>query len=482
MAEITRLKSAVNFLKGTQAQYNALTSAQRNENTFYYLSDVNELYLGTIKLSNLADAEDAMTKAGINEQEITKIKATLSTLTGDGTSDSIQGMIDTATSDINSKIGDLANLTTDAKNNLVAAINEAEADAKKALSGSVVSVTKASVAQDGYSATYYVTQNGVDVGVPINIPKDLVVSAGEVVKNPSGQTAGTYIVLTIANKENSKLYINVEDLVDIYTGGDSTYITTSVNSNNQLLATLKSGSIDETALADSAVTTNKIKKANVTKDKLESSVQTSLDYADVAIKGITTGTNSSGASTITYTNVKGGETTVELAGLGDLAYVNKKTIDDQISSTEKTLKGLIDANTNAIDTNATDITALDGKVDSQKTTLEAAISAAETDANSYTDTAISNAAGNYATAAQGKKADSAVQPGNITSGSTEGTIKVNSTEVAVTGLQDAAYTTVKELTATATDLANAAKTEAIASANQYTEDALNTCLVWGSIA
>jgi hypothetical protein len=391
-------------------------------------------------------------------------------------------MIDTATSDINSKIGDLANLTTDSKNNLVAAVNAANDKAKKALNESVVSVTKSNVAQDGYSATYYVTQNGIDVGDPINIPKDLVVSAGEVVKNPSGQTAGTYIVLTIANKENSKLYINVEDLVDIYTGGDSTYITTSVNSNNQLLATLKSGSIDETALADSAVTTNKIKKANVTKDKLESSVQTSLDYADVAIKGITTGTNSSGASTITYTNVKGGETTVELAGLGDLAYVNKKTIDDQISSTEKTLKNLIDANTNAIDTNATDITALDGKVDSQKTTLEAAINAAETDANSYTDTAISNAAGNYATAAQGKKADSAVQPGNITSGSTEGTIKVNSTEVAVTGLQDAAYTTVKELTATATDLANTAKTEAIASANQYTEDALNTCLVWGSIA
>jgi hypothetical protein len=482
MAEITRLKSAVNFLKGTKAQYNALTSAQKNENTFYYLSDANELYLGTIKLSNLDDAADAMAKAGVNEQEITKIKATLSTLTGDGAGDSIQGMIDTAASNINSKIGDLADLTTEAKGTLVAAINEVEADAKNALDASIVSVRKASAAQAGYSATYYVTQNGVDVGAAINIPKDMVVSSGEVVKDPSGQAAGTYILLTLANATNDKLYINVEDLVDIYTGGNSTYITTSVNSNNQLIATLKSSSIDEAALADSAVTTNKIKAANVTKDKLETSVQTSLGYADIAVKSITTGTNSSGASTITYTNVKGGTTTVELAGLGDLAYVNKQTIDSQISSTETTLKGLIDANSKDIETNATDITTLDKKVDSQKTALEEAISAAETNANDYTNTQISNASGNYATAAQGKKADTAVQPENITSGVTKGTIKVNSTEVAVTGLQDAAYVTVQSLTNTASGLATAAQEAAIASANQYTEDALNTYLVWGSIA
>ena len=59
---------------------------------------------------------------------------------------------------------------------------------------------------------------------------------------------------------------------------------------------------------------------------------------------------------------------------------------------------------------------------------------AETRAKAYAD----GLAGNYATAAQGAKADSAVQ--SVVTGATNGTISVDGTEVAVAGLGSAAYT------------------------------------------
>lgn len=88
-------------------------------------------------------------------------------------------------------------------------------------------IRKASTADSGYSATYQlysvVDQTATAVGAKINIPKDMVVQSGAIEVNPSGQSEGTYIVLTLANATNDKLYINVTDLIDVYTG--STYIS-----------------------------------------------------------------------------------------------------------------------------------------------------------------------------------------------------------------------------------------------------------------
>lgn len=75
--------------------------------------------------------------------------------------------------------------------------------------------------------TYTITQiiNGTASTVgTIDIPKDLVVTSGEVVKNPTGQPAGTYLKLTIANQAES-VYINVEDLADVYTAGSAITIS-----------------------------------------------------------------------------------------------------------------------------------------------------------------------------------------------------------------------------------------------------------------
>ena len=78
---------------------------------------------------------------------------------------------------------------------------------------------------------------------------------------------------------------------------------------------------------------------------------------------------------------------------------------------------------------------------------------------------------NYATAAQGTKADSALQKADITTGATNGTISVDGSDVAVKGLGSAAYAAT-----TAFDAAGKADT-ALASAKSYAE----SLLTWGTL-
>lgn len=74
---------------------------------------------------------------------------------------------------------------------------------------------------------YVVKQNGVQVGVAINVPKDMVVESGEIVAGtwsdgtftPSTSGKGKALKLVIANGGGT-VYIDVKDLVDVYTGSD----------------------------------------------------------------------------------------------------------------------------------------------------------------------------------------------------------------------------------------------------------------------
>lgn len=75
-----------------------------------------------------------------------------------------------------------------------------------------------------YAAIYHLTKDGTNTGAAINIPKDLFVKEGKVVDNPTGQSAGKYIELTLQNQDNP-IYINVADLVDAYTPGNGITIS-----------------------------------------------------------------------------------------------------------------------------------------------------------------------------------------------------------------------------------------------------------------
>lgn len=142
------------------------------------------------------------------------------------------------------------------------------------------------------------------------------------------------------------------------------------------------------------------------------------------------------------------------------------------------------------------------------TKADAAKAAAITEAGKKADKALEDAktysdglAKNYATAAQGAKADSAVQAADVVSGTANGTISVKGTDVAVKGLGSAAYqnSDAFETAGAATNALSEAKTyadtkkseaieaaaqDATAKANKALNDAkehANGLIEWGTL-
>ncbi len=69
---------------------------------------------------------------------------------------------------------------------------------------------------EDYAKVYNIKQGKKSIG-EIKIPKDMFVTSGQIVDNPEGYPTGKYIELTFANSDNSKVYISVNDLLDVYT-------------------------------------------------------------------------------------------------------------------------------------------------------------------------------------------------------------------------------------------------------------------------
>lgn len=114
------------------------------------------------------------------------------------------------------------------------------------------SIIKAADTSD-YAAVYYLTKNGVNTGVAINIPKDLFVESGEIVTNPTGQPAGKYLKLVLQN-QTEPIYINVADLVDAYTSG----LGITISANNEISIKIMAGnglSVDTDGIKMATVTT-----------------------------------------------------------------------------------------------------------------------------------------------------------------------------------------------------------------------------------
>lgn len=126
-----------------------------------------------------------------------------------------------------------------------------------------VSVTPSTV--EGLAKRYTIHQEATGLDINIDIPTDMVVKSGAVVTNPEGQT-GTYLVLTLANSTNDKVYIDVGNLIEYVTSGSGAndMVKIAVSADHKVTASITDGSI--------------------TKAKLAIAVQTSLDKADSAIQ------------------------------------------------------------------------------------------------------------------------------------------------------------------------------------------------------
>ena len=107
---------------------------------------------------------------------------------------------------------------------------------------------------EGYLKTYQFTY-GTGTPFEVDIPKDLVVTAGEVIvvsddAPVTGLTNGTYLKLTIANQDDP-VYINTNSLVDVYTGkAETTGVSVAISASNEISAALVGKAIAEENLAD----------------------------------------------------------------------------------------------------------------------------------------------------------------------------------------------------------------------------------------
>ena len=153
-----------------------------------------------------------------------------------------------------------------------------------------------------YAKTYTINQGGTAIGT-INIPKDLVVTSGSVVKNPTSSLTGTYIKLVIAN-QTAPLYINVADLCDVYTGGSTATVKVSVSSTNQITASIVSGSVSKTMLDSSVqstlnqVATNKTNIATNTSNISTLTTKVNTNTSNISTLTTKVNTNTSNISAI----------------------------------------------------------------------------------------------------------------------------------------------------------------------------------------
>lgn len=191
----------------------------------------------------------------------------------------------------------------------------------------VYSLTKDETAADGDVATYHLTKDGINEGVAINIPKDLVVASGSVVELedgalPEGVTvAGTYIKLVLANSAKP-IYINVGSLIEYVTGGSTENDAIQINVSS-----------------DTHKVTASVKKGSLTKEMLAADIVTSLGQADSAVQKVETGA--------TNGTIKVDEKEVAVAGLKDAAFATVESIN-------ATAQGYVDTAKTALEGTTTD--------------------------------------------------------------------------------------------------------------------------------
>ena len=258
----------VKFLSGTYAQYSALAS--KNADTLYFL-DNGQLFKGAVSYSDQIVVVSALPqtlvagKVYVNttDKSVTYYDGATSTVVipatvgsiGDSTPDTdlanAKAIKDFVAAEI-AKIPAQVDYTVTLTDEVVGTgektkqtLKQGAGDGEKTIGTIVVPDLKMEIKgtpNEGYLKTYQFTY-GNGEAFEVDIPKDLVVTSGEVIvvndgAPVSGLTNGTYLKLTIAN-QTEPVYINVVDLCDVYTGkivADG--VSIAVSETNEISATL----------------------------------------------------------------------------------------------------------------------------------------------------------------------------------------------------------------------------------------------------
>ena len=229
------------------------------------------------QVGNLADKVTKLeTATNKNAEDIKTVKATADKAV-------VANTAITAATDFSVVKYDAKGLVTEGK-----VLTAAEVPGLSALETKVnkIGVIAKETANAGYLKSY--TFTGPDgTPVDIDIPKDLVVTKGEVVK----EGKDTFIQLTIANQV-APVKINVKDLVDVYTAqANAAQVQLAISGTNEISATIKPGSIAKTDLT-SAVQ-GSLDKADA------AAPQSALDAANAEIAKIKTDVAAHGVKSVT---------------------------------------------------------------------------------------------------------------------------------------------------------------------------------------
>ena len=274
----------VSFKTGSYAQYVSLT--QKSDDTLYFL-DNGQLFKGSVSYSDQIAVVSALPdtlvagKVYVNttDKSVTYYDGTTSTVVvpatvgtiGDSTPDTdlanVKAIKDFVAAEI-AKIPAQVDYTVTLVDEAAGAGEKTKQIIKQGKSGSETEVGTIVVPDlkmevkatpnDGYLKTYQFTY-GTGSAFEIDIPKDLVVIAGEIIvvnsSSPvSGLTDGTYLKLTIAN-QTEPVYINTSDLCDVYTGKTATDgVSVSVSASNEISAALVGKAVTEANLEDTLAT------------------------------------------------------------------------------------------------------------------------------------------------------------------------------------------------------------------------------------
>lgn len=432
----------VKFLKGTAAQYSALAS--KDANTFYYTTDDKKVYLGTLELTTEANVKsdisalktltsdkDKGNQALYNAiQSMTggqgsiaeQINNALEALIGDSqATGGTDGEIDSTDGTINGAIKELKDAIK---------ANADDIDDLETLVGNTTMTTTAQTVTGAINELNTAISNTA-TNAAVTISKDISVSG--VAARYTISQGGTALATTIDIPKD--MVVESGEVVDL-TEAQAQAINSNYHAGQYIKLIIANKSNSELYIPANALVDEYTAAQNATQ------VQVAINNRIVSATIV--------AGSITATELA--NNAVETAKIKDGAVTKGKL--------DSTLQDSIDAADSALQ--ASDITtgSAQGKILVKGT--DVAVNGLKSAA--YTESSA------YATAAQGVKADSAVQ--SVVEGDNNGQIKVDGTAVNVHGLGTAAYTA-----ATAYDAAGSAAT-AESNANTYTDNALT----WGTIA
>ena len=273
----------VKFLTGTYAQYKGLTA--KDANTLYFID--GQLFKGETSYTNQIEVVDSLPAALVagkvyvntTDKSVTYYDGTASTVVvpetvatiGDSTADtalaSVKAIKDFVAAEM-AKIPAAVDYTVTITDETAGAGEKSKQTIKQGKTGEETTVGTITIPDlvmavketptEGYLKTYQFTY-GTGTTFEVDIPKDLVVTAGEVIvvddDTPvTGLTNGTYLKLTIAN-QSTPVYIDVKDLADVYTGKtETTGVSVAISASNEISATLVGKAVAEENLADALAT------------------------------------------------------------------------------------------------------------------------------------------------------------------------------------------------------------------------------------